>query len=206
MKTTWIILKNDIILGSVETDAEKDVIKSLPKLGISDYDEIRDTKQHNSVRPKLNINEYKTDYTLKSDVERIVGGWMEAPKGKKLNADKTELIDKTVKEKIADGEIALSEYEKYDEETEKIRGKKLSELYADGLLKLEDYINNYVRPARNYQLDRVDLVYCNAIELSKMSAEKIAEWDAYKQVLKDLPKNVAEVKDDVTELFPAMPE
>jgi len=205
MNTTWIILKDNIILGSVETDREQNVIKSLPALGISDYDEIRNTKQHNSVRPKLNINEYKANYTLKSDIERIAGGWMEAPKGKKLNADKTELIDKTVKEKIDDGEIELSEYQIYDEETKEIRGKKLSELYADNLLTLEDYINNYVRPQRNYQLDRVDLVYCNALNLSKMSAEKIAEWDNYKQALKDLPDNVTTVKDDVTELFPVMP-
>lgn len=206
MVTTWIIIKDDIILGSVETDKEQNVIKSLPALRISEYDEIRNTKQHNSVRPKLNINEYNPDYTLKSDVERIAGGWLEAPKGKKLNADKTELIDKTTKEKIDDGEIKLSEYEKYDEETEDIRGKKLSELYADNLLTLEDYINNYVRPQRDYQLDWVDLKKCNAIELSKMSAEKIAEWDAYKQALKDLPDNVTEVKDDVTELFPVMPK
>lgn len=205
MITTWIILKDEIILGSVETDAEQNVLKSLPALGISKYDEIRNTKQHNSVIPKTNINEYKADYTLKSDVERIAGGWMEAPKGKKLNADKTELIDKTVKEKIDDGEIELSEYQIYDEETKDIRGKKLSELYADKLLTLEDYINNYVRPQRNYQLDWVDLKKCNAIELSKMSSEKIAEWDVYKQALKDLPDNVTEVKDDVTELFPVMP-
>ena len=206
MITTWIIIKDNIILGSVETDNKQAVIKSLSALGISEYDEIRDTKQNNSVRPKLNINEYNPDYTLKSDIERIAGGWLEAPKGKKLNADKTELIDKTTKEKIDDGEIELSEYQKYDEETKEIRGKKLSELYADKLLTLEDYINNYVRPQRNYQLDRVDIVYCNALNLSKMSSEKIAEWDVYKQKLKDLPDNVTEVKDDVTELFPVMPE
>lgn len=206
MITTWVILKDDIILGSVETDKEQNVIKSLHALGISEYDEIRNTKQNNSVRPKLNINEYNPDYTLKSDIERIAGGWLEAPKGRKLNDDKTELIDKTIKEKIDDGEIELSEYQKYDEEIKEIRRKKLSELYADNLLNLEDYINNYVRPQRNYQLDRVDIVHCNAIELSKMSAEKIAEWDAYKQALKDLPDNVTEVTDDVTKLFPVMPE
>ena len=43
MINTWIILKDNIIIGSVETDNEKSVIKSLPALGISDYDEIRNT-------------------------------------------------------------------------------------------------------------------------------------------------------------------
>jgi len=206
MITTWIILKDNKILRSCEARTEKEVIATAKFFGVTDYDEIRNTKQNNSVTKGKDIREYDSNYILRPEIDRIIDGLIEAPKGKKLNAEKTELIDKTVKEKIDDGEIELSEYEIYDEETEQVRGKKFSELYASKLLTLEDYINNYVKPQRDYQLDWVDLKKCNALNLVKMSEAKKTEWEVYKQALRDLPENVKEVKDDVTELFPVMPE
>jgi len=206
MITTWIILKDNKILRSCEARTEKEVIATAKFFGVTDYDEIRNTKQNNSVTKGKDIREYDSNYILRPEIDRIIDGLIEAPKGKKLNAEKTELIDKTVKEKIDDGEIELSEYEIYDEETEQVRGKKFSELYASKLLTLEDYINNYVKPQRDYQLDWVDLKKCNALNLVKMSEAKKTEWEVYKQALRDLSENVKEVKDDVTELFPVMPE
>ncbi len=44
------------------------------------------------------------------------------------------------------------------------------------------------------------------INLVKMSEAKKTEWEVYKQTLRDLPENIKEVKDNVTELFPVMPE
>lgn len=206
MITTWIILKDNKILRSCEARTEAEVISTARFFNITEYDEIRNTKQNNSVTKGKDIREYDSNYNLRPEIDRIIDGLIEAPKGKKLNEAKTELVDKTVKEKIDDGEIELSEYEIYDEETETVRGKKFSELYDSGLLTLEDYINNHVRPQRNSQLDWVDLKKCNALNLLKMSEAKKTEWEVYKQALRDLPENVKEVKDDVTELFPVMPE
>lgn len=206
MITTWIILKDNKILRSCEAKDEAEVIATAKFFNITDYDEIRNTKQNNSVIKGKDIREYDSNYILRPELDRIIDGLIEVPKGKKLNEAKTELIDKTVKEKIDDGEIELSEYEIYDEETEEIRGKKFSELYADGLLTLADYIQNYVRPQRDYQLDWIDLKKCNGLNLKKMSDAKQDEWEVYKQALRDLPKNVTEVKDNVTELFPELPE
>jgi len=206
MITTWIILKDNKVLRSCEAHSEAEVIATAKFFGINDYEEIRNTKQNNSIMRGKDIREYDSNYILRPELDRIIDGLIEAPKGKKLNETKTELIDKTVKEKIDDGEIELSEYEIYDEETEQVRGKKFSELYTSKLLTLEDYINNYVKPQRDYQLDWVDLKKCNALNLVKMSEAKKTEWEVYKQALRDLPENVKEVKDDVTELFPVMPK
>lgn len=206
MITTWIILKDNKILRSCEAQTEAEVIATADFFNITDYDEIKNTEQNNSLMKGKDIREYDSNYILRSELDRIVDGLIEAPKGKKLNETKTGLIDKTVKEKIDDGEIELSEYEIYDEETETVRSKKYSELYTSKLLTLEDYINNYVKPQRDYQLDWVDLKKCNALNLLKMTDAKKKEWETYKQTLRDLPENVTEVKDDITELFPVMPE
>lgn len=206
MITTWIVLKDNKILRSFEAESEEAVIQSLKFFNLTDYDEIRNTGQTNSLTKGNDIREYDSSYILRSEVDRVADGLIDAPKGKKLNDDKTELIDKTVKEKIDSGELELSEYQIYDETTEAVRGKKLSELYADGLLTLADYIQDYVRPQRDYQLDWIDLKKCNGLNLKKMSDAKQDEWEVYKQALRDLPKNVTEVKDNVTELFPELPE
>lgn len=145
MITTWIVIKDNKIIKSFETNTEEDVIKSLSFLNINDYDEIRDTQTNNSFKKNTDINEYDDNYNLKSDIERIIGGWMDAPKGKKLNEDKTELIDKTIKEKIDSEEIILSDSQIYDEDEEQIRSKTYIELYKGNLLsfdKIQEFKTN----------------------------------------------------------------
>lgn len=137
MITTWIVIKDNKIIKSFETNTEEDVIKSLSFLNINDYDEIRNTQTNNSFKKNTDINEYNSNYTLKSDIERISGGWLDAPKGKKLNENKTALIDKTIKEKIDDEEITLSDYEIYDDGTKQIRSKTYIELYRGNLLSFD---------------------------------------------------------------------
>lgn len=203
----YIALKDNKIIFSCESNSEKGVVSSLQYEGITAYDEIKPIpNEYFAGKVGNDIREFDSNYDLLPEIERMKSGYLTIPKGKKMNEKKTELIDKTVKEKIDDGEIELNEYQKYDEETKEIRAKKNSELFSDGLLTLEDYINSYVRPQRNYLLDRVDIVHCNALNLIKMSDAKKQEWETYKQKLKDLPDNVTEVKDNVEELFPVMPE
>lgn len=199
----YIALKDNKIIHTCETQSQDKVIASMEYEGSADYDEIREIPDpYFQGKIGNDIREFDSNYKLLPLSQRIE--YIEIPEGMKIEGEK--FIQMSVKEKIDAGLVVPSDSEIWDEELEQLRPKKLSELFADGLLKLSDYINDYVRPARNYQLDRVDIVYCNALNLSKMSAEKVAEWDTYKQALKDLPDNVTEVKDDVMELFPAMPK
>lgn len=202
----YTALKDNKIVFVCESDSEQGVMASLMYEGITDYTEIKSIpNEYFQGKVGNDMREFDNNYEFLPEIERMKSGYLAIPKGKKLNDSNIELIDKTVKEKIDDGEIELNEYQKYDEDTKEIRQKKNSELFADGLLTLEDYINNYVRPQRNYLLDRVDIVYCNALNLLKMSDAKKQEWETYKQQLKDLPDMVKEVKDTIEDLFPVMP-
>ena len=149
MITTWIILKDNKILRSCEATTEDEVISTAKFFGILDYDEIRNTNQTNSVMKGKDIREYDENYNLRPELDRIIDGLIEAPKGKKLNEAKTELIDKTIKEKIDDGELQLSEYEIYDEDIKDIRQKNNKELCNDNVITLGEFKNRKLREIYN---------------------------------------------------------
>lgn len=66
----------------------------------------------------------------------------------------------------------------------------------------ELWLDDVIRPERNYRLKTVDVVYCNADKWERMSEEKKQEWRAYKQKLRDLPETI-DIEDPQ---FPQMPK
>jgi len=202
----YIALKDNKIVFVCESDSEKGVIASLQYEGITDYTEIK-TIPNEYFQGKVgnDIREFDKDFNLKPDIVRMKEGYLDIPKGKKLNSDATELIDKTLKEKINDKEIVLNEYEIYDDSIQEIRAKKYSELFSSNLLSLEDYIQDTIRPIRNDKLNECDLVYCNAERWSTYTDEQKSKWSIYKQTLRELPSNITTIIDDVESIFPKLP-
>jgi hypothetical protein len=60
---------------------------------------------------------------------------------------------------------------------------------------------NAIKRERILRLDQCDIVYCNAERWSAMTAEKQADWSAYKQALRDFP----ETCDVENPVWPVMP-
>ena len=201
----FIVLKDNKIIAIYESANIEGVQASLSYEGITQYDEIIKTFQGFLGVKGQDIREFDKDFNLKPDIVRMKEGYLDIPKGKKLNSDATELIDKTLKEKINDKEIVLNENEIYDDSIQEIRAKKYSELFSSNLLSLEDYIQDTIRPIRNDKLNECDLVYCNAERWSTYTDEQKSKWRKYKQTLRDLPSNITTIIDDVESIFPKLP-
>ncbi len=138
---------------------------------------------------------YKTDFTLKTNQELIDDKILVLSVKEKLVDDR--IIDKSETELIIEGINKLPKTQKIVDG--KLLNKTINELYTDKIIKKEAWLNSEIRPERNRLLNDIDLIHCNALNLINMSVEEKANWEKYKQALKDYPS-----KATVKSSFPSL--
>jgi hypothetical protein len=102
------------------------------------------------------------------------------------------IIDKSEKELYLEGLKELPETLKI--ENGEVLPKTTKELFTDDIITREEYQKS-VRPIRNSLLNEVDLIFCNALNLSKMTESRKTEWETYKQQLRDYPQSLTKLTD-----------
>ena len=130
-----ILKEKKIIKVFVTADGMHGVAMSLANEKITDFDKIEMIGIDHEWKRGYHTDEYDDKGVIKTDVERMILGRLDVPKGMKLIDDK--LVEKTTEEKVRDGVIKLSDYEKLDSATKEIRQKTEAELISDGVLTQE---------------------------------------------------------------------
>ena len=113
-----ILLKDNLITEVLSTNKQKSEVAEIAKKLNYSFDTILEVPENFETRIGADINEYDADLKYKSEEQRIIEGYKEAPKGMKV--EKGKLIQKNILEQITDKEIILNEHEYYDSEKKEI--------------------------------------------------------------------------------------
>ncbi|SEH05427.1 hypothetical protein [Candidatus Venteria ishoeyi] len=139
---------------------------------------------------------YNKDFSLKT-VSELVENNLLAIKATEKVLD-NRIVDKSEHELMIDGLKDIPNNLKLV--NGKIEPKTLNELYTDKVISKDEWLAP-IRGQRNQLLNDVDLIYCNALNLSDMSDTMVDKWKEYKLALKDYP-SIATVSSE----FPSLPQ
>lgn len=138
----YIAIKDNKIIHVCETNAEKNVIKSMAYEGIQEYDLIKPI--NNDYFPGKvgnDIREFDFNYEFLPLSERK--DYITIPEGMKIEGE--GFVPMTVKDKIDDGIIKLTDREKYNEETKEVCLKTIDELLTDNVITAAEWYDTKLK-------------------------------------------------------------